>query len=86
MTALEIEVKGECEPISVILQPYAIHVPGSILVETSVKKPFRVIVLQRFSLNLQRNVSEFFFWSYNTMLTKNLTVYLREVWVTKNAY
>ena len=45
MTALEIEVKGECEPISVILQPYTIHVPGSILVETSVKKPFRVIVL-----------------------------------------
>ena len=42
VTALEIEVKGECEPLSVILQPYAIHAPGSILVETSMKKPFRV--------------------------------------------
>ena len=42
VTALEIETKGECEPLCVLLQPYAIHIPGQVLVETCVKRQFRV--------------------------------------------
>lgn len=42
LTTLEIEVKATCEPFSVVASPPAIHVPGPILVETSVKKPIQV--------------------------------------------
>ena len=42
LTALQMEVKGQCEDFKVILQPYAIYIPGQILVETPVKKIFRV--------------------------------------------
>ena len=42
LTGLEIAVKGECEPLQVLLQPYAVHIPGQILVETGVKHQFRV--------------------------------------------
>ena len=42
MTALEVEVKGECVPLEVIVQPYAVYIPGQVMVETSVKRPLRV--------------------------------------------
>lgn len=42
MTSLQVEVKGRCEDFNVILQPYAVYIPGKILVETSVKKHLRV--------------------------------------------
>jgi hypothetical protein len=45
LTCLEIALKGECEPLQVVLQPFAIHIPGQILVETVVKQQFRVISL-----------------------------------------
>ncbi|KAL4222937.1 Deleted in lung and esophageal cancer protein 1 [Mactra antiquata] len=38
VTALEIEVKGESEPLSVVLHPYSMHVPGKSLVGTTLKK------------------------------------------------
>ncbi|XP_052802383.1 deleted in lung and esophageal cancer protein 1-like isoform X2 [Mya arenaria] len=38
VTALEIEVKGESSPLSVVLHPYSIHVPGKNLVGVTVKK------------------------------------------------
>ena len=47
MTALQIELKGECEEYKVMLQPYAVYVPGQILVETPVKKMFRVCIIVR---------------------------------------
>ena len=42
MTALQIEVKGQCEEFKVMLQPYAVYIPGQILVETPIKRMFRV--------------------------------------------
>lgn len=42
LTGLEIALKGECEPLQVVLQPLALHIPGQILVETGVKSQFRV--------------------------------------------
>ena len=42
ITALEFEAKGVCEALSVVLQPYAITLPGQTMVETLVKTPFRV--------------------------------------------
>ncbi|XP_060555800.1 deleted in lung and esophageal cancer protein 1-like isoform X2 [Ruditapes philippinarum] len=38
LTALEIEVKGESSPLSVVLHPYSMHVPGKNLVGTTLKK------------------------------------------------
>ena len=38
VTALEIEVKGESVPLSVVLHPYSMHVPGKNLVGTTLKK------------------------------------------------
>ncbi|XP_052246606.1 deleted in lung and esophageal cancer protein 1-like isoform X3 [Dreissena polymorpha] len=38
VTALEIEVKGESSPLSVVLHPYSMHVPGKNLVGTTLKK------------------------------------------------
>jgi hypothetical protein len=43
VTALEFEVKGVCEAISVILQPYAITIPGKTMVETLLKRQFKVL-------------------------------------------
>ena len=42
VTALELEVKGVCEPLSVMLQPYAIHIPGQLMMQTATKRQFRV--------------------------------------------
>ena len=42
VTALELEVKGVCDPLSVMLQPYAVHVPGDLMLSTSTKRQFRV--------------------------------------------
>ncbi|XP_071812080.1 deleted in lung and esophageal cancer protein 1-like isoform X2 [Apostichopus japonicus] len=38
-TALELEVGGECEEFNIVVHPYAIIVPGQILVSTTVRKP-----------------------------------------------
>lgn len=46
VTAMEIEAKGFCEPLSCMLQPYAIHIPGLLTMETAVKRQFRVSLLQ----------------------------------------
>ena len=40
--ALSVETKGTCQAFSVLLQPYAIHLPGQQRVETAIKKQFRV--------------------------------------------
>ena len=42
VTALELEVKGVCEPRSGMLQPYAIHIPGQLMMQTATKRQFRV--------------------------------------------
>ena len=42
MTTLQIEVKGQCEEFKVMLQPYAMYIPGQILIETPMKRMFRV--------------------------------------------
>ncbi|KAK2147788.1 hypothetical protein LSH36_535g01010 [Paralvinella palmiformis] len=43
ITALEFEAKGVCETLSVVLQPYAITLPGLMMVETLVKTQFKMI-------------------------------------------
>ncbi|KAK7110848.1 deleted in lung and esophageal cancer protein 1-like isoform X2 [Littorina saxatilis] len=40
MTALEIELKGRSTPLNVVLHPYALYLPGSYLVGTTIKKLF----------------------------------------------
>ena len=40
--AIEIELHAECEPLQVSIEPPLIHMQGGILVQTAVKKPFRV--------------------------------------------
>lgn len=39
---LEIEVKGSVEPFQVLLEPYALIIPGENYIGTSVKKDFKV--------------------------------------------
>lgn len=43
--ALEIEVKGSTEPFHLLLEPYAIIVPGENFIGVNVKKTFKVCVL-----------------------------------------
>jgi hypothetical protein len=38
VTALEVELKGECEALNVTVQPYGIYIPGKTLVGTTVRK------------------------------------------------
>ena len=42
-TALEIEVKGSTEPYQVLLEPYAIVIPGEIFISTTICRQFKVI-------------------------------------------
>lgn len=42
VAALQIDIRGTCEPFSVLFEPYALHVPGTIPVQTVVKKPLHV--------------------------------------------
>ena len=42
MTALEVELKGRSIPLNVVLHPYAMYLPGSYLVGSTVKKLFTV--------------------------------------------
>lgn len=43
--ALEIEVKGSTEPFHLLLEPYAIIVPGENFIGVNVRKTFKVCVL-----------------------------------------
>ncbi|CAH1788302.1 unnamed protein product [Owenia fusiformis] len=43
VTALEVELKGEAEPFNILVQPYAIYIPGKQPVGSSVKRPFKLI-------------------------------------------
>lgn len=42
MTVLEIEVKGSVEPFQVLLEPYALIIPGENYIGINVKKDFKV--------------------------------------------
>ncbi len=42
MTALQVAVQGRCEAFRVLLQPYAVYIPGTVLVNTPVKRMFMV--------------------------------------------
>ncbi|XP_033106181.1 deleted in lung and esophageal cancer protein 1-like [Anneissia japonica] len=43
MVCLEVELKGECEEYHVLVQPYAIIVPGTMLVTTTIRKQFQMV-------------------------------------------
>ena len=45
MTALEVELKGRSIPLNVVLHPYAIYLPGSYMICSTVKKLFTVSYL-----------------------------------------
>lgn len=45
VVALEIEVKGSTEPFYLLLEPYAIIIPGENFIGVNVKKTFKVCVL-----------------------------------------
>ena len=43
ITALEIELKADCEEFKVLLEPYSLFIPGQVLVGTTVRRKFKVI-------------------------------------------
>ncbi|CAD5110827.1 DgyrCDS190 [Dimorphilus gyrociliatus] len=43
VAALQIDIRGTCDPFSVIFEPYALHIPGTIPVQTVVKRPIHVL-------------------------------------------
>ncbi|XP_078681945.1 deleted in lung and esophageal cancer protein 1-like isoform X2 [Branchiostoma floridae x Branchiostoma belcheri] len=49
--ALEVELKGTCRTFNVLLDPYAIIVPGQLLMSTVVKKHFRMINTSQWMLS-----------------------------------
>lgn len=42
VTAMEIEVKGSTEPYQVLLEPYAIVIPGEVFIFTTIRRQFKV--------------------------------------------
>eukprot|EP00058_Branchiostoma_floridae_P005202 XP_002590690.1 hypothetical protein BRAFLDRAFT_125551 [Branchiostoma floridae] len=49
--ALEVELKGTCRTYNVLLDPYAIIVPGQLLMSTPLKKHFRMINTSQWMLS-----------------------------------
>lgn len=43
--AMEIEVKGSTEPYQILLEPYAVIIPGEIFVCTPTRRQFKVLFL-----------------------------------------
>lgn len=50
---MEIEVKGSTEPYQVLLEPYAVVIPGEIFIFTPTRRQFKVIsaMIDRFLTN-----------------------------------
>lgn len=42
VTVLEVEVKGSTEPFKILLEPYAVLIPGETLIHTTTRKKFKV--------------------------------------------
>lgn len=40
--AMEIEVKGSTEPYQVLLEPYAVIIPGEIFISSTTRRKFKV--------------------------------------------
>lgn len=40
---IDIEVKGSTEPYQVVLEPYAVIIPGELLIGTTTRRQFKVI-------------------------------------------
>lgn len=40
---MEIEVKGSTEPYQILLEPYALVIPGEIFISTAIRRQFKVI-------------------------------------------
>lgn len=40
---MDIEVKGSTEPYQVLLEPYAVVIPGELFISTSTRRQFKVI-------------------------------------------
>lgn len=40
---IDIEVKGSTEPYNVLLEPYAVVIPGELLIGTTNRRQFKVI-------------------------------------------
>lgn len=41
--AMDIEVKGSTEPYQILLEPYAVIIPGEIFIHTATHRQFKVI-------------------------------------------
>lgn len=39
---MEIEVKGPMEPYKILLEPYAVVIPGEVLIFTTLRRQFKV--------------------------------------------
>ncbi|KAI7792764.1 putative deleted in lung and esophageal cancer protein 1, partial [Triplophysa rosa] len=42
VTVLEVEVKGSTEPFKILLEPYAVLIPGETLIHTTIRKTFKM--------------------------------------------
>lgn len=42
VTIMEIEVKGSTEPYQILLEPYAVVIPGEIFICTTIRQQFKV--------------------------------------------
>lgn len=40
---MEIEVKGSTQPYQVLLEPYAIIIPGELFIGTTIRRQFKVL-------------------------------------------
>ncbi|XP_072029825.1 LOW QUALITY PROTEIN: deleted in lung and esophageal cancer protein 1-like [Amphiura filiformis] len=53
VVGLEVEVKGDCVEYDVAITPYAILVPGELLVSTSTRQQFQMINFSKFPINFK---------------------------------
>jgi len=56
VTALEVEVKGSSEPYKILLEPYAVLIPGETYIHNTIRKRFKVAL----SLEVKMTPNNFF--------------------------
>lgn len=44
VTVLEVEVKGSAEPYKILLEPYAVLIPGGTYIHNTIRKRFKVVL------------------------------------------
>ncbi len=54
VTVLEVEVKGSAEPYKILLEPYAVLIPGETYIHNTIHKRFKVVLSPEVNITLSQ--------------------------------